>query len=127
MSSVLNIWFWEARFFKPQQEEEFRVDVSPAGQIVGYVHKIEESRAGASLDPTTAQSATQNYFSTKLKLDLSGWDLLPEEVNSKKLPNRLDSSFTCEKHGFRAKDAPYRLQGALQGDHVGGSAELLHF
>src|SRR2546430_6205851 len=41
---------FRSRFFKPQQEEEFRVRVSPAGQIVGYGHKIEESRTGASLD-----------------------------------------------------------------------------
>jgi hypothetical protein len=126
MSSELNIWFWDVRFFKPQQEEEFRARVSPAGQIVGYDHKIEESRAGASLDRATAQSTAQNYLSAKLGLDLSGWDLLPEEANSNKRPNRLDWEFTWEKHGFRAKDAPYRLQVTLQGDKVGGSEEFLH-
>src|SRR5436853_6019955 len=56
MSSELNIWFWDVRFFKPQQEEEFRVRVSPAGQIAGYNHKIEESRAGASPDRAAAKS-----------------------------------------------------------------------
>ncbi len=125
MSSQLNIWFWDVRFFKPQQEEEFRVRVSPAGQIVGYDRKIEESRAGPSLDRATAQSAAQNYLAAKLELDLSGWDLLPEEANSNKRPNRLDWSFTWEKHGFRAKDAPYRLQVILQGDRIGGSEEFL--
>ena len=39
MSSELNIWFWEVRFFKPQQEEEFRVSISPAGQVAGYDNK----------------------------------------------------------------------------------------
>ncbi len=125
MSSELNIWFWDVRFFKPQQEEEFRVRVSPAGQIVGYDHKIEESRAGASLERATAQSAAQNYLSAKLGHNSSGWDLLPEEANSNKRPNRLDWTFTWEKRGFRAKDAPYRLQVTLQGDKVGGSEEFL--
>jgi hypothetical protein len=126
MSSELNIWFWDVRFFKPQQEEEFRIRVSPAGEIVGYEHKIEESRAGASLDRAAAQSVAQDYLSAKLGVDLSGWDLLPEEANSNKRPNRLDWSFTWEKRGFRAKDAPYRLQVTLQGDHIGGSEEFLH-
>ena len=36
MSSELNIWYWDVRFFRPLQEEEFHVRVSPAGQIVGY-------------------------------------------------------------------------------------------
>jgi len=126
MSSELNIWFWDVRFFKPQQEEEFRVRVNPAGQIVGYDHKIEESRAGASLERAIAQSAAQNYLNAKLGLDLSSWDFLPEEANSNKRPNRLDWAFTWEKHGFRAKDAPYRLQVTLQGDRIGGSEEFLH-
>jgi Type II CAAX prenyl endopeptidase Rce1-like len=125
MSSELNIWFWDVRFFKPQQEEEFRVRVNPAGQIAGYDHKIEESRAGASVDRAAAQTAAQNYLSAKLGVDLRGWDLLPEEANSSKRPNRLDWAFTWEKHGFRAKDAPYRLQVTLQGERVGGSEEFL--
>jgi len=125
MSSELNIWFWDVRFFKPQQEEEFRVRVSPAGQIVGYERKIEEARSGASLERAGAQAAAQNYLNAKLGLDLRGWDFLPEEANSNKRPNRLDWSFTWEKHGFRAKDAPYRLQVTLQGDKIGGSEELL--
>ena len=124
LSSELNVWFWEVRFFKPQQEEEFRVRVSPAGQIAGYNHKIEESRAGASLDRATAQSAAQSYIGAKLGLNSSGWDFLPEEANSSKRPNRLDWAFTWEKHRFRAKDAPYRLQVTLQGDKVGGSEEF---
>jgi len=126
MSSELNIWFWDVRFFKPLQQEEFRVHVSPAGKIVSYEHTIEESRAGASLDRAGAQSAAQNYLSTSIGLDLKGWDLLPEEANSNKRPNRLDWAFTWEKHGFRAKDAPYRLQVTLQGDRIGGSEEFLH-
>ena len=126
MSSELNIWFWDVRFFKPQQEEEFRVRVSPAGKIAGYEHKIEESRAGASLDRATAQSAAQSFLSAKLGIDLNGWDLLPEEANSKKRPNRLDWSFTWEKQSFRAKEAPYRLQVTLLGDKIGSSEESLH-
>jgi len=126
MSSELNIWFWNVRFFKPLQEEEFRVRVSPAGQIAGYEHKIEESRSGAALDRAAAQSAAQNFLTARLGLDLTRWDLLPEEANSNKRPNRLDWSFTWEKHGFRAKDAPYRLQVTLLGDRIGKSEESLH-
>lgn len=125
MSSELSIWYWEVRFFKPLQEEEFEVRVSPSGQIVGYDHKIEEARAGASLDRGSAQSAARGYINAKLGMDLRLWDALPEEANSKKKPNRLDWTFTWEKHGFRAKDAPYRLQVTVQGERVGGSEEFL--
>lgn len=125
MSSDLNIWYWEVRFFKPLQEEEFEVRVSPSGQIVGYDHKIEEARAGPSLERSSAQSAAQDFLSAKLGMDLHNWDALPEEANSQKRPNRTDWTFTWEKHGFRVKEAPYRLQVTVQGDRVGGSGEFL--
>jgi hypothetical protein len=125
MSSQLNIWYWDVRFFRPLQEDEFDVRVSPSGNIVGYEHKIEEARAGASLERADAQAKAQNFLSAKLNVDLSKWDFLPEEANSNKRPNRLDWSFTWEKHGFRAKDAPYRLQATLNGDKVSGSEEFL--
>jgi len=125
MSQDLNIWYWDVRFFKPLQEEEFAVRVSPSGQIVGYNHKIEEARAGASLERDTALSIAQNFLTTKLGIDLRVWDALPEEANSKKKPNRTDWTFTWEKHGFRAKDAPYRLQATVEGDVIGGSEEFL--
>jgi hypothetical protein len=125
MSSELNIWFWDVRFFRPLQQEEFRVHVNPAGQVVSYEHTIEESRGEPSLVRAAAQGAAEEYLGKKLGMDLQGWDFLPEEANSNKRPNRLDWSFTWEKHGFRAKDAPYRLQVTLQGDRIGGSEEFL--
>jgi membrane protease YdiL (CAAX protease family) len=126
MASELNIWYWNVRLFRPQQEEEFYVRVSPAGQIVGYDHKIEEARAGAALDRAAAEKAAQQFLRGKMGVDLSAWDFLPEEANSSKKPNRLDWSFTWEKRGFRAKDAPYRLRVGLQGDRAGSSEEFLH-
>ena len=125
MSSELHIWYWEARFFKPLQTEEFRLRVSPSGQIVGYTHKIEETVPGASLDRAAAESVAENFLSAKLGMDLRAWDALSEEANSKKRPNRTDWTFTWEKHGFRAKDAPYRLQVTVAGDRIGGSEESL--
>ena len=125
MSSELNIWYWKVRFFRPKQEEEFYVRVSPAGEIVGYEHKIEEARAGASPDRAAAEAAAQNFLRNNMGVDLSKWAFLPEEANSSKEPNRLDWSFTWEKRDFRAKDAPYRLRVELQGDRAGSSKESL--
>src|SRR5258707_3106554 len=125
MSSQLHIWYWDVGFFRPQKEEEFFVRVSPAGNVVGYTHKIEEARPGATLERAAAQADAQNFLVTKLGVDASLWDFLPEEVNSVKRPKRTDWSFTWEKHGFRAKDAPYRLTVALQGERIGGSQEYL--
>lgn len=125
MSTQLNIWYWKVRFFKPKQEEQFRVRVSPAGKIVGYGHTIPKAMAGSELDRAMALSTAQNFLTGPLGLDLESWDYLPEEANSDKKPNRLDWTFTWEKHAFRAKDAPYRLIVSVQGDRPGGAEEIL--
>jgi membrane protease YdiL (CAAX protease family) len=125
MSSELNVWYWEIRFFKPLQEEEYRVRVNPSGKVVAYEHKIEEARAGKSLSREEALASAENYLHTKLGTDLGNWQFLPEEANSETRPNRLDWSFTWEKKGFKAKEAPYRLEVALQGNQIGNSQEFL--
>ena len=125
MSTQLNIWYWDVRFFKPQQEEEFHVRISPAGNIVGYDHVVPEARAAPTVDRSKAQATAQSFLSSKLGMDLAGWDFLPEEANSTKRSNRLDWSFTWERHGFRVKDAPYRMQVTLHGDAVGGAEQNL--
>jgi hypothetical protein len=125
MSAELNIWHWNVRFFRPEQQEEFHVRVNTAGKVVGYDHEIEESRAGASLDLSGAGSLAQNFFVAKLGQNPGSWELLPEQASSKKLSKRTDWSFTWEKKGFRAKEAQYRLTVSVEGDRIGGSEEFL--
>ena len=125
MSGELNIWYWEVRFFRAQQEEEFQVRVSPAGKIVTYEHKIEEARGAKSLNREEAQVAAQGFLQSKLGTDLNNWNFLPEEANSQTRPNRVDWSFTWERKNFKAKDAPYRLVVGLQGNQIGSTQEFL--
>jgi membrane protease YdiL (CAAX protease family) len=125
MSSELNIWYWDVRFFRPQQEEEFHVRVNPAGKVVGYDHKLPEAQAAKSLDREAAFTAANQFLQAKLGTDMSNWTFLPEEANSTTRPNRVDWSFTWERNGFKAKDAPYRLEVGLQGDRIGSTQEYL--
>jgi membrane protease YdiL (CAAX protease family) len=125
MSSELNIWYWEVRFFRPLQEEEFQVSVNPAGKVVGYDHRIEEARGAKSASREEALATAEAFLQTKLGANLSNWEFLPEEANSQARPNRLDWSFTWERKGFKAKEAPYRLQVGLEGDRIGDTREFL--
>src|SRR5260370_29565406 len=70
-------------------------------------------------------AAAVAYLQTKLGTDLNNWQFLPEEANSETRPNRVDWSFTWERKNFKAKDAPYRLEVGLQGDHIGNTQEFL--
>ncbi len=125
MASTVNVWHWQVRFFKPAQEEEFGVLVSPEGKIKGYEHAIPEAQSGERLTKDSAETIAKNFLVANLAKSASDWDYLPEEANSITRSNRLDWSFTWERHGFRAKDAPERLKIVLQGDHIGEASEAL--
>jgi membrane protease YdiL (CAAX protease family) len=125
MSSEVTVWYWDARFFRPQQKEELRVRVDPKGGIVGYDHVLEEAAPGARLDQNQALAHAEQFLTQAVHIDLGAYQFLPEEANSNARPNRTDWSFTWERKGFRVKDAPYRLQVTIEGDKLGGFAEFL--
>src|SRR5882762_238046 len=50
MTQDVHIWYWQTRFFRPLQKEEFDVRVDPGGGIVGYTHELEETAPGARLE-----------------------------------------------------------------------------
>jgi membrane protease YdiL (CAAX protease family) len=126
MRNDLHIWYWQTRFFRPLQKEEFDVRVDPAGGVVGYTHELEETAPGARLARAAAQAVAESFLRDTLHLDLSRYDFREEEANSTEPSNnRRDWSFSWELRGFRAKDAPYRLKVTLAGDRVSGYSETL--
>ena len=125
MAGQVHIWYWQTRFFRPLQKEEFDVRVDPAGGIVGYEHVLEEAAPGARLDRAAAQATAESFMRDALHTDLSLYDFREEEANSTERPARRDWTFSWERRGFRAKDAPYRLVVALAGDKVSGYSEFL--
>ena len=40
------IWYWRARWFRPLQKEEFRVYLSPGGEVVALSHTLLEDAPG---------------------------------------------------------------------------------
>ena len=125
MSREVHIWYWQTRFFRPLQKEEFDVRVDPGGGIAGYHHEIEETAPGAHLERPAAQAAAESFLRDALHADLSLYDFREEEANLTERPARRDWSFSWERRGFRAKDAPYRLVVTLAGDRVSGYSEFL--
>jgi membrane protease YdiL (CAAX protease family) len=125
MSGDVDVWYWNVRFFRPLQIEEYVVRINPAGKVVAYEHTIEESRGAKSLSRTEALASAEQFLRVNQGLDLDQWNFLPEEAGSEVKPNRLDWSFSWEKKGFKAKDAPYRLEVGLEGDRVGGAQASL--
>jgi membrane protease YdiL (CAAX protease family) len=125
MASEVHIWYWQTRFFRPLQKEEFDVRVDPSGGIVGYNHELTEASPGARLERAAAQSTAESFLRDTLHTDLSLYDFREQEANLTERPARRDWSFSWERRGFRAKDAPYRLTVTLAGDSVSRYNEFL--
>jgi membrane protease YdiL (CAAX protease family) len=125
MAGDVHVWYWRIRFFRPLQKEEFEVLVSPAGGIVGYAHVFEDAAPGAHLERAEAQAIAASFLRDALHADLSRYDFREEEANPTERPARRDWSFSWERRGFRAKDAPYRLSVALAGARVSEYREFL--
>ena len=125
MTHEVHIWYWQTRFFRPLHKEEFDVRVDPAGGIVGYHHELEEAAPGARLERPAAQSIAESFLRGTARIDLSDYDFREEEANLSERPARRDWSFSWERRGFRAKDAPYRLVVTLAGDQVSGYSQFL--
>lgn len=125
MAGEVHVWFWQTRFFRPLQKEEFDVRVDPAGGVVGYSHELEEAAPGARLERAAAQGTAETFLRDKLHADISAYDFRSEEANLTERPARRDWSFSWERRGFLAKDAPYRLTVTLAGDRVSGYEEFL--
>ncbi len=125
MAADVRVWYWQARFFRPLQKEEFDVRVDPAGGIDGYAHELEEAEPGMHLERADAQAIAEAFLRDSVHLDLSRYDFLEQEANPTERTHRRDWSFSWELRGFRAHDAPYRLNVSLAGNHVDGYQEFL--
>src|ERR1700722_15988790 len=40
MANEIHIWYWQTRFFRPLQKEEFDVRVDSASGVIGYNHEL---------------------------------------------------------------------------------------
>src|ERR1039458_9749573 len=114
----IHLWRWSHRWFKPQQKEEFRVDVSPAGQIVGFARDLPESAPGANLDTTAARSLAEKFLQQVMQRDLAGLEFV--DSVSEKRPARTDYSFTWKQKSVDLGDGSVRLAVEVDGDHAGG-------
>ena len=63
MQRDVSVWRWRARWFRPPEQEETYVWVSPDGRIVGFEHIVPEAAAGARLDHDAAFSLAHNFVS----------------------------------------------------------------
>ncbi len=119
----VHLWHWTHRWFKPQQKEEFRVDLTPAGEVVGFDHDIPEAAPGANLDQASARTIAEKFLSEVLKRNLV--DLEFVETHTEKRPARTDHDFTWKQKSVNLGDGSLRIDVEVDGDQVASYREFI--
>jgi Type II CAAX prenyl endopeptidase Rce1-like len=119
----IQLWHWSHRWFKPQQKEEFRVDVSPRGEVVAFGHDLPESAPGANLNSTAARALAERFLVEVMKRDLAGLEFV--DTQTEKRPARTDHSFTWKQKNVNLGDGSWRLEVEVDGDQVAGYREFV--
>src|SRR5208282_2234650 len=119
----IHLWHWSHRWFKPQQKEEFRVDVTPAGQVVGLDRELLESAPGANLDSAAARALAEKFLVEVMRRDLTGLEFV--DSVSEKRQARTDYSFTWKQSDVDLGDGSLRLDVDVDGDQVAGYREFV--
>lgn len=112
----IDIWYWSTRYFIPLQKLEYRVRIDATGQITGFSREVEEEAEGPRLAADAARPLAEAFITGPMGMSLEDWEHV--ETTSYDRPNRRDHTFEWELIGFKASDAPYRMQVEIQGAEV---------
>src|ERR1022692_869459 len=126
MRSRVRLWRWSWRWFLPLQKEEFRVDVTPAGELAGFQHEIPEAATRPSLPADQARAVAERFLRDTMHRDPAVLDFV--EGSSVTRPARTDHTFTWKERDFDifgTRDATYRLEVTVLGSEPGAYREYL--
>jgi membrane protease YdiL (CAAX protease family) len=110
----VRVWAWSHRWFRPLQEEEFRVDIAPTGEVIGFSDHIPEDRAIASPDVNVARDIAERFLGNVHAFN----DLKLVAQSERRLPKRMQRIFTWDSQSVHPAGAPYRTIVTIDGDRV---------
>ena len=123
IGNPVRLWRWSSRWVKELQKEEFCVEYTTRGDLVGFAHLIEEEEKGAFLEQDTARQAAEQFLQHSMQRDLASLEFV-EAVTTQR-PGRADHTFTWKLKAFEIAEATYRFRVGVQGDLVSNYAEFL--
>jgi membrane protease YdiL (CAAX protease family) len=131
MGSRVRLWRWSYRWFRPLQKEEYRVDITPAGEFVGFEHQIAEETPRPPIDSGRARALAEDFLRAALHRDPASMDFV--EVSEVARPTRVDRVYTWKERdpipgddrwGY-LRDAANRMEVTLHGGELAGYREYL--
>jgi membrane protease YdiL (CAAX protease family) len=111
---------WQARFYRPLQKEEFRVNLDPSsGRPIAFSHLQSEEAPGADLAAQKAQDIAVAFLRGE-GIRLDQFEL--KDIKSEKPKERRDTSFVWEAlpgNPGSSGDARLRIEAGVAGSRIG--------
>ncbi|MFA5261582.1 MAG: CPBP family intramembrane glutamic endopeptidase [Candidatus Omnitrophota bacterium] len=124
----LEYFFWKVRFYKENEQEEYRLTISAAtGEITNFKHTILDSDSRPEISEPEAQERAVQFLIKKFNFNPDEYIL--HSNLSKKFDHRVDYSFVWEKKGVYvpwSEDADSGGAKILVGIQISGD-EILTF
>lgn len=126
MRDKVPIWRWRCRWFRPEEQEEFKVSIDPSGRIVTFNHEIEENKAGVTISHEEAEKLASDFLIKIIGLNLSHYERI--EASTEKLANRTDHYFEWKLKDFEisskggsteSEKGTNRVSVCVQGNRIG--------
>ena len=124
MGSRLHLWRWSFRWFRPQQKEEFQVDLTTRGELVGFNHDIAEDLALPTVAEPAARALAEDLLRNRMHRPPESLEFV--ELSEEVRPHRTDRFYTWKERDFNLHDADYRVEVEIDGDQVAQYREYLH-
>lgn len=115
MKGAVHLWYWQHRWFRPSQEEEYRVDIAPSGEVVTYARKIPEARAIPSGSVADARTIAETFL-RDCAVNIADLQLVAQSERT--LPKRAERIFTWDSRTLHPAGAPYRFTVTVDGNVV---------
>ncbi|MBN1138520.1 MAG: GNAT family N-acetyltransferase [Anaerolineae bacterium] len=114
----LPLWYWDARWFRPLQQQEFRLSLMPNGEVIALRRVVPEDAPGAALPQAEARTLAEEYLTGDRGWDLANWEMVT--ASSVTRLGRQDHHFEWKRSNWDTGDSELRLAVDIQGDQVGG-------
>ncbi|MBD3166503.1 hypothetical protein GF324_07890, partial [bacterium] len=119
------VWGWYHRAFMPGVKREYRVEVSPGGEVFSFRRLIEETAEGDSLEEDSARAIAYEFMTDVMEISPDSVEL--HETKRQSRPNRVDWIFTWKRNGpVPVGDEDYRYDVTLQGSQIGMFQAYMH-
>lgn len=114
---------WRVRHFKENETKETLIRFTPDGQRYGFVCKLPEKEAGASLKPDSARILAESTARQAWGIDFTPYQLV-EKSQQVQPGGRVDHTLVYERSVEKIGAGQYRLRLVVGGDRL---TELTHF